>query len=74
LLKILKFLFAIIALVFSMYALITDSYTLFPFALLFLGGMLLVMGISEFQEKRMGNAILVIFASAFIIFVSIYTL
>jgi hypothetical membrane protein len=74
LLKVLRVIFALIAVGLAVYALITNNYELSSYMLFFLGAMMLVMGISELKVKRKKNAIISLLASAFVIFVSIYTI
>lgn len=82
-LLVLRVVFAVIAIVLSMYDLMVDSngIDLFPYILFFLGAAMLVMGISELKAKtgnpelkakRKANAIMSFFASVLCIFVSIY--
>jgi hypothetical membrane protein len=74
LLKVLRVIFALIAVGLAVYALITNNHELSSYMLFFLGAMMLVMGISELKVKRKKNAIISLLASAFVIFVSIYTI
>jgi hypothetical membrane protein len=74
LLKVLRVIFALIAVGLAVYALITNNYELSSYMLFFLGAMMLVMGISELKVKRKKNAIISLLASTFVIFVSIYTI
>ena len=72
-LKILRLILAIIVVGLSGYGLITGtSGVIIPFALLFLGAMFLVTGITEFQ-KRKANAITSFLVAGFSFFVSIST-
>jgi len=68
-----RIVFAVIALCLALYGEITDNYELMPYMMVFLGAMLLVMGISELKVKRKTNAIISFLVSAFVLFVSIYT-
>ena len=52
LLRILRYVFSALALFFATYGLITDDLRLSPYMILFLGLMMLVMGLEEFQRKR----------------------
>ncbi|PAF17134.1 hypothetical protein CHH51_14735 [Terribacillus saccharophilus] len=45
---------------------------MYPYMSLFLGLMILVIGISEFKAKRQAIAIMCIFISVFILFVAAY--
>ncbi|WP_117149178.1 DUF3953 domain-containing protein [Paraliobacillus zengyii] len=72
--KILRLILAIIVVGLSSYALLTDKPgVIIPYALLFLGIILLVTGITEFQ-KRNANAINSFLAAGFSFFISIYIL
>ena len=71
--KILRIIFPIIVMALSTYALITDSTEmLIPYILLSMGLMLLVMGINEFQKRKI-TALVLFLASGFSLFVVIET-
>ncbi|WP_039043904.1 DUF3953 domain-containing protein [Sporosarcina sp. ZBG7A] len=72
-LKIINFSLAIVVITVSAYSLITKDFSLMPYMMIALGLFMLGLGISEFQKKQKTNAIMIIFASTFIFFVSIYT-
>lgn len=72
-LKIINFTLAIVVITLSGYSLITKDFTLMPYTMFALGLFMLSLGISEFRKKQKTNAIVIIFASTFIFFVSIYT-
>ncbi|WP_099157782.1 DUF3953 domain-containing protein [Virgibacillus ndiopensis] len=73
--KILRIILSIIVVALSSYGLLTGtSGVIMPYALLLLGIMLLIIGITEFQEKRKATAITLFFVTGFSLFVSIYTL
>ncbi|RDW18729.1 hypothetical protein CWR48_10430 [Oceanobacillus arenosus] len=72
--KILRLILAIIVVAVSSYGLTTgNSEVLIPYALLFLGLMLLVTGITEFKERRKANAIILFIVTGFSFFVAAYT-
>jgi hypothetical protein len=73
LLIVMRIILAIIVLVLSAYAMVTDNQELSPYMLFFLGLMMLVMGISEIQAKRKSYAIIAILASIFVLYVAVYT-
>ncbi|WP_088044261.1 DUF3953 domain-containing protein [Bacillus sp. EAC] len=50
--KFLGMIFGLTALVLSIFGFITNKTILMPYMIFFLGAMLLVLGISEFQLKR----------------------
>ncbi|MBB4823251.1 hypothetical protein HNO89_000469 [Sporosarcina luteola] len=51
-LKILRFVFAAVAFLFAAYGLLTKDYQLQPFMMVFLGFMMLIMGLEEFQKNQ----------------------
>ena len=55
------------------YALITENFGVMPYVFFLLGVLIAGLGIRELKAKRTTNAIASILASAFILFVSIYT-
>lgn len=55
------------------YSLITKNFEFMPYMMFFVGVLMLVTGVVEFQEKRKSNAISSILAAAFLFFVAIYT-
>ena len=73
LLIVMRIILAIIVLVLSVYAMVTDNHELSPYMLFFLGLMMLVMGISEIRAKRKSYAIIAILASIFVLYVAVYT-
>ena len=73
LLIVMRIILAIIVLVLSVYAMVTDNQELSPYMLFFLGLMMLVMGISEIRAKRKSYAIIAILASIFVLYVAVYT-
>lgn len=72
-LKIINFILAIAVIVLSGYSLITKDFSLMSYMMFALGLFMLVIGIFEFRKKQKTNALMFIFASTFIFFVSIYT-
>lgn len=68
-----RVIFASIAFSLALYVLITGNNELLPYTLFFLSAMLLVSGISEIKLNRKSSAIMCFLASAFGLFVSIYT-
>ena len=71
-LKTLRIVFAIITLVLASYGLITgNSGVVSPYMMLFMGAMLLVMGISEIKNERKQIGFISIIVSLFIFYVSI---
>ncbi|SET94037.1 Protein of unknown function [Salinibacillus kushneri] len=73
-LKILRYIFSIIAMVFAVYGLITSDFNFQPYMMFFLGLMLLVMGVEEFQKERKAYGWLLVVVFLFLLFVSIQTL
>lgn len=71
LLKILQFVFSIIVVSFSAYGLITKNYQLNFLTTFFLGLVMLVWGIKEFQQERKVYGWLLIVLFLFSVYVSI---
>jgi hypothetical protein len=72
LLKTLRIVFAIITLVLVGYGLTTEkSGVVLPYMMLFMGAMLLVMGISEIKNERKQIGFISIIVSLFVFYVSI---
>ncbi|MFI2130393.1 DUF3953 domain-containing protein [Lysinibacillus fusiformis] len=71
LLKILQFVFSIIVVSLSTYSIITSDYQLNFLVLFFLGLLMLIIGIKEFQRERKVSGWLHIGVFLFSIFVSI---
>ncbi|MDK8643942.1 YczI family protein [Niallia taxi] len=63
--------FGIMAAILAVYGLLTDSMEIMPFMYLLLGLMFLVMGISEYKEKRKLSAYLFLFVAGFNLFGSV---
>lgn len=72
-LKILRILLSVIAIVFGSYALITENFEVMPYALIVLGVLSLITGSVEIKAKRKTGGIISIIAAAFTLFVAIYT-
>ncbi len=70
-LKILQIILSITAISLVGYVLITGDYKLQPYMMLFLGFMMLVIGIRDFQKEKKGHGWLSIVACILILFVSI---
>lgn len=51
LLKIFRYIFSVLGLLFAAYGLITQNFALSPYMMLYLGLTMLVMGLEEFQKK-----------------------
>ncbi|MDC3424504.1 DUF3953 domain-containing protein [Aquibacillus sp. 3ASR75-11] len=51
-LKILRYVFSVVGILFAVYGLITKNLEFQPYMMLFLGLMMLVMGLEEFQKER----------------------
>ncbi|VXC30495.1 conserved membrane hypothetical protein [Bacillus sp. 349Y] len=73
-LKILRFLFAIITISFALYGMLADDFTYVPLMLLFMGGMILIMGIEEYKNNKKGLASLLVAVSLFIFYTSFETM
>lgn len=72
LLKIVRIILAIIVLTLSVYQLITDNFEVMPYSMLFLGALMLVIGLAELQKDRKGfGGYMCIVVSLFLFFVSI---
>ncbi|SIS06955.1 Protein of unknown function [Peribacillus simplex] len=69
--KIVKLILAMIVLAVSVYQLITGNFELMPYSMLFLGALMLVTGLVEFQKDRKGGFIGCLVVSLFLFFVSI---
>ncbi|WP_141992272.1 MULTISPECIES: DUF3953 domain-containing protein [Bacillaceae] len=69
--KIVKLILVIIVLALSAYQLITRNFELMPYSMLFLGALMLVMGLAEFQKDRKGGFLGCVVVSLFLFFVSI---
>ncbi len=72
--KVIVAIFAIVVLSLSAYSLITGEYGLLSHTQLLIGIMLLVLGITQIQEKRKGTGIYLFLCSGFILFVGVYVL
>lgn len=72
-LKIVRLISSLIGIALASYGLITKNFEFMPYMMLFLGVSILVIGFLELQAKRKTSAIISILASAFILFVAIYT-
>jgi hypothetical protein len=70
-LKILRYVFSTITLLFIIYAFITENYESSPFITFFLGLMMLVVGLEEFQKGRKSYGWLGIGGFLYAFFVSI---
>ncbi|MBP1971072.1 hypothetical protein J2Z83_003209 [Virgibacillus natechei] len=71
-LKTLKIVFALITLVLAGYGLTTgNSIVVLPYMMLFMGALLLVMGISEIKNERKQIGFMSIIVSLFVFYVSI---
>ncbi|WP_375106382.1 DUF3953 domain-containing protein [Lysinibacillus fusiformis] len=71
LLTILQIVFSILVVSFSTYGIITGDYRLNFLMILFLGVLLLILGLKEFQKERKVNGWLYIGVFLFLVFVSI---
>ncbi|WP_082011551.1 MULTISPECIES: DUF3953 domain-containing protein [Lysinibacillus] len=71
LLTILQIVFSILVVSFSTYGIITGDYRLNFLMILFLGVLLLILGLKEFQKERKVNGWLFIGVFLFSVFVSI---
>ncbi|PEZ80248.1 MULTISPECIES: DUF3953 domain-containing protein [Bacillaceae] len=69
--KIVKLILVIIVLALSAYQLITRNFELMPYSMLFLGALMLVMGLVELQKDRKGGFLGCVVVSLFLFFVSI---
>jgi hypothetical protein len=67
-------LLTVIVVIISIWALITGTNTFSPYMLLFVGAMILFIGLSEIKAKRKTNAIISFIASGFVFSVSAYIL
>ena len=70
-LKILRYIFSIVAFLLAAYGLITKSYVLGDIMIFFLGLTMLVMGLEELKNERKVIGWLLIVVFAFSLFVSI---
>lgn len=69
-LLVLRIILAIIVITLSVYSLASDNHEIYPYMSLFLGLMMMVIGISEFKAKRQAIAIMCILVSVFVLFVA----
>jgi len=70
LLRILRFVFAMLGVTFAAYGLITNDFQFQSYMMLFLGLMFLVMSIEEFSEERKAYGWLFLATSLFVLFVA----
>ncbi|WP_246569944.1 DUF3953 domain-containing protein [Lentibacillus saliphilus] len=70
-LKISRYGFAAIGLVFALFGLITKNIEFYPYVMLFLGLTILVMGLEEFQKGRKAYSLLFVVVFLLSLFVSI---
>lgn len=71
LLKILQIILSVTAIFLAGYGLITEDFKFQPYMMLFLGLMMLVMGLRDFQKGKKAYGWLSIVACIFILFVSV---
>ncbi|KMK94924.1 DUF3953 domain-containing protein [Rossellomorea marisflavi] len=69
-LKILRFLFAIITISFALYGMLSDDFSYAPLMLLFMGGAMLVMGIEEYKNNKKVLASLLVAVCVFTFYTS----
>ncbi|MFE4705462.1 DUF3953 domain-containing protein [Peribacillus simplex] len=69
--KIVKLILVMIVLASSAYQLITGKFELMPYSMLFLGALMLVIGLVELQGDRKGGFLGCVVVSLFLFFVSI---
>jgi FtsH-binding integral membrane protein len=62
---------AMIVIVLSLFSLLTNNMDIFPFTLIVVAVLMLVVGIIEFQKKKMWIGIACILVFAFLIFIAI---
>ncbi|MBO1511247.1 YczI family protein [Metabacillus bambusae] len=70
-LKILRYIFSIVAMLFAVYGLIKSNFELQPYMMFFLGLMVLVMGLEEFKKERKAYGWLFVIVCLFSLYVSI---
>ncbi|UKS66324.1 DUF3953 domain-containing protein [Rossellomorea marisflavi] len=73
-LKILRILLAILTGSFALYGMLADDFTYVPLMLLFMGGMILIMGIEEYKNNKKVLASLLIAVCLFIFYTSFETM
>jgi len=73
-LKILRFLFAIITISFALYGMLSDDFRFAPLMLLFMGGAMLVMGIEEYKKNKKVLASCLVGACLFVFYTSVETM
>ncbi|MFJ7994422.1 DUF3953 domain-containing protein [Peribacillus frigoritolerans] len=69
--KIVRIILAIIVLALSAFQLITGSFEVMPYSMLFVGALMLVIGLAELQKDRKGGFLGCVVVSLFLFFVSI---
>ncbi|MED3836776.1 MULTISPECIES: DUF3953 domain-containing protein [Peribacillus] len=69
--KIVRIILAIIVLALSANQLITGSFELMPYSMLFVGALMLATGLAELQKDRIGGFLGCVVVSLFVFFVSI---
>jgi hypothetical protein len=72
-LKVVRIILSVIVIALAGYGLINKNFEFMSLTMLFLGMSILVTGLLELQAKRKSSAVIFILASAFILFVAIYT-
>jgi hypothetical protein len=70
-LRILRYVFAIIGFSLAVYGLITKNFEFQSYMIFTLGLMILVMGLEEFQKERKASGWLLVAVSIFSLFVSV---
>lgn len=73
-LKVSRIILALIVITMASYSLLTENHWLQPYMLFFLGLMMLVMGLEEFQRGRKAYGYLSLFASIFLLIVLLETI
>ncbi|RIU93264.1 DUF3953 domain-containing protein [Oceanobacillus picturae] len=71
LLKILRFIFAAVAMFFAVYGITTGDFKFQPYMVFFLGLMMLVMGLEEFKNERKSYGVLLVIVFLLLLFVSV---
>jgi len=62
---------AILVIVLALFNLMISSINIFPFILIAVGALMLVLGIIEFQKKKIAFGFVFVLITAFLIFVAI---
>ncbi|WP_070119355.1 DUF3953 domain-containing protein [Bacillus marinisedimentorum] len=72
--KVATFILALVVVILSSFSLLVGNYITLPYALLLLGVMLVLIGVSQFNENRKATAITLFLVAGFNLVVTVYLL